>query len=61
MTEEEAKKALFELHYDYMSHSPKERLELYDEYIQKRNNIKEQLSRLIIERKQVELSNKIIR
>lgn len=43
MNEEEAKQALFKIHYEYMSHTPKERLELYDEYIEKRNKIKENL------------------
>ena len=37
MTEEEAKKALFQVHYEYMMHPPKERLELYNEY-QENNN-----------------------
>lgn len=43
MTEEEAKNALFKLHYEYMSHTPKERLKLYDEYIARRNEIKNEL------------------
>lgn len=43
MSEEEAKNALFKLHSEYMSHTPKERLKLYDEYIAKRNEIKNEL------------------
>lgn len=45
MTEDEAKKALFQVHYDYMMHSPKERLKLYDEYQRKRNEIKKALAK----------------
>ena len=37
MTEEESKQALFKLHQEYMAHTPKERLELYNEYQEKRN------------------------
>ncbi|MDO4963547.1 MAG: hypothetical protein Q4E75_05595 [bacterium] len=43
MTEEEAKKALFDLNYEYMSHSPKERLILYDDYRKKRAEIRNAL------------------
>lgn len=43
MTEIEAKEALFKLHLEYMDHTPKERLKLYEEYKQKRNLIKESL------------------
>lgn len=43
MTEEESKNALFKLHCEYMSHTQKERLKLYDEYIEKRNQIKNEL------------------
>lgn len=52
MTEEEqARKALFELHYQYMLHPPKERLELYDEYREKRAEIRAELIKLIREKK----------
>ncbi len=51
MTEEESKDALFKLHQEYMKHPPKERLKLYDEYIEKRNMIKEALSSLITAKK----------
>lgn len=47
MTEEEAKNALFQIHYEYMSHTPKERLKLYDEYQQKRNFIKSELAKAV--------------
>lgn len=59
MTEEEAKKALFQVHYEYMMHPPKERLELYDEYQEKRNKIKRELAKLYLAKKEEE--NKIIR
>lgn len=47
MTEEEAKSALFKIHQEYMKHSPKERLKLYNEYREKRNKVKEALAGLI--------------
>ena len=59
MTEEEAKKALFQVHYEYMMHTPKERIALYDEYREKRNKIKHELARLYIAKKEEE--NKKIR
>lgn len=52
MTEEEARKALFELHYEYMAHSPKERLKLYDEYQEKRAKIRQALMENILEQKE---------
>ena len=51
MTEEEAKSALFKIHQEYMKHTPKERLKLYDEYKEKRNQIKEALSDLVNKQK----------
>lgn len=51
MTEEEAKLELFKIHKEYMKHSPKERLKLYNEYREKRNKVKEALSSLISSRK----------
>lgn len=51
MTELESKQALFRLHQEYMTHPPKERLELYDEYMTKRNEIKEALIKSISEMK----------
>lgn len=59
MTEQEAKDALFKLNFEYMHHSPKERLELYDEYIKQRAEIQKKLRKAILERKQKE--QKIIR
>lgn len=50
MTEDEAKKALFQIHYDYMMHEPNERLKLYDEYIQKRDEVKKALAKAKINR-----------
>ena len=47
MTEEEANKALFAIHYEYMTHTPKDRLKLYDEYQKKRNQIKESLANTV--------------
>ena len=51
MTEEEAKFELFKIHREYMKHSPKERLKLYNEYKEKRNRVKEALASLISSRK----------
>lgn len=51
MTEEEAKSALFKIHQEYMKHSPKERIKLYGEYREKRNQIKEALSSLVSKKK----------
>jgi len=54
MTEQEAKAATMKLNYEYMSHSPKERLELYDEYVAKRAEIQKELRKAMLERKQKE-------
>ncbi len=51
MTEEESRKALFALHYEYMQHKPEERLKMYNDYIAKRNKIKEELAKTIIPNK----------
>ena len=59
MTEEEARDALFKIHWEYMKHSPKERLELYDEYVKQRAEIQKNLRKAMLERKQNE--QKIIR
>lgn len=48
MTEEEARKALFDLHFEYMTHPPKERLKLYDEYQRKRGEIRKSLTEFVI-------------
>lgn len=52
MTEEEAKKALFQIHYEYMMHTPKERLDLYDEYQEKRRQIKSELAKAMLAKKE---------
>ena len=49
MTEEESREALFKINQEYMSHTPKERLELYDEYKQKREFIRSELIKSIKE------------
>ena len=59
MTEEEARNALFQLHFEYMTHPPKERLKLYDEYQQNRSRIREELIKTIYEQK--EKRNKVIK
>lgn len=51
MTEEESKQAIFKLHQEYMNHTSKERLKLYNEYQQKRNEIKEQLKKSMQKKK----------
>ena len=55
MTEEEARKALFQVHYEYMMHPPKERLKLYDEYKKKRDEIKHELAKTKWENKEKQL------
>ena len=52
MTEEEARNALFQLHFEYMIHSPKERLKLYDEYREKRAKIRQALIETLLEQKE---------
>ena len=52
MTEEEARQALFDLHFNYMKNPPKVRLELYDEYREERAKIRTELAKLIRERKE---------
>ncbi len=56
MTEEEAKKELFKLNFEYMSNDPKKRVELYDDYIAKRNEIKKKLSDMLL-KKELEKNN----
>lgn len=58
MTEEELKKALFDIRLEYMMHTPKEKEELYEEYIQKLKQVKKELARLMIERREKELKIK---
>lgn len=50
MTEQEAKDALFKLHFEYITKPPKERLKVYDEYIAQRRLIQKELSRVKMEK-----------
>ena len=59
MTEIEAKLELFKIHQEYMSHPPKERLELYDKYQEDRKRIKHELAMLKLEK--IQEDNKKIR
>lgn len=52
MDEQEAKKALFDLTFEYMSHKPRERKKLYPQYIEERNKIKAALARNIVKEKE---------
>lgn len=54
MTEVEIRKILFDMHLEYMMHTPKEKEELYEEYIQKLKQVKKELARLKSERKENE-------
>ena len=47
MTEKKARDALFELTRNYMLHPREERLKLYDDYIKKENEIKNELTKNI--------------
>ena len=60
MTEQEAKEALFKIHFWYMSHPPKEREKIENEYQEKRNVVKKALASLILERKEQESKSKIL-
>lgn len=61
MTELEAQQALISLTREYMKHSQEERKELYNEYQEKRNKVKEALSKYVFEKKQVESNSEKIR
>lgn len=58
MTPEEARTSLLALHAEYMTHSSKERLKLYDEYRSKRNKIMEELKKYKQENKECEIKTK---
>lgn len=58
MTEQEAKEALFKLHFEYMSHPPKKRLKLYDKYQEERTKIKKALAMSKIEKLENERKTK---
>lgn len=52
MNEQEAKKALFDLTIEYMSHKPRERKKLYAKYVEDRNKVKAALARTIVKEKE---------
>lgn len=58
MTEEEARQALFDLHFNYMKNPPKVRLKLYDEYREEREKIRTELKRIMFEKRQEEIKTK---
>lgn len=58
MTPDEAREALIALHFDYMTHSSKERLELYEEYRSKRNKIMEELKKYQQEKEESKVKTK---
>lgn len=58
MTEEEAKIALFRIHQEYMMHTPKERLALYDEYQRQRSEIRKALVKSKLEEREKEFKLK---
>lgn len=58
MTEAEAKQALFNIHFEYMQHNPKEREKLYSDYIKKRGEIKSELARIMKEKREKEIKIK---
>ena len=58
MTEEEAKKALFKLNFDYMMLPPKERELKYKEYQENRAIIRQALIKTILEQKEKEEKTK---
>lgn len=58
MTEEEARQALFDLYFEYINNPPKVRLELYDEYREKRAQITAELKKLKRERIEQEIKVK---
>lgn len=61
MTEQEAKEALFKIHFWYMSHPPKERIKIENEYQEKRNAVKKELARLFLEKKEMENKEKTVK
>ena len=58
MTEEESRKALFELNKEYMNHTAKERVELYQQYQEKRGIIRKALINAMIQKKLEETKQK---
>lgn len=58
MTEEELRQELFDLHFNYMKNPPKVRLKQYDEYREKRAQIREKLKKIVLEQKLEEIKIK---
>ena len=58
MTEKEVRQALFDLRLNYMMKPPKERLESYDEYQKRREEIKKELAKIMRERIEKEQKTK---
>lgn len=58
MTEEEARKALFKIHFDYMMLPREKRNEEYPKYQEKRRKIKKALAKAITEIKENEAKTK---
>jgi len=61
MTEEQATVNLIKLTQEYMKNPPEKRKELYSEYMENRNKIKDALTSFVNLKKQTEANNKIIR
>ena len=58
MTEEEALKVLYQIRLDYAMLPPNERLLKYEEYQKKLNNIKSELVKIKLEKRENELKKK---
>ena len=58
MTEEEILKAIYDTRLEYAMFTPKERLEKYVEYQKKLNNIKNELFKIKLEKREKELKKK---
>lgn len=58
MTEEELKKALFDIRLEYMMHTPKEKEVLYEEYAKKLEFIRKELIKVKMEKREKELKIK---
>ena len=52
MNEQESKIALFQINYEYMTHSPRKRKKMYKDYVEKRNEVKKKLSNYVKEKSQ---------
>lgn len=58
MTEKELKRALFDIKFEYMMHTPEEKEALYEEYLKKRGEIRKELAKLIREQRKKEVKTK---